>query len=300
MKSSQNPVEDNQALALWYFVKECNFKCTYCKIGRANADRSMARRIRKTIKKRFKALTNPPGDPLKESSKIIKLLKNEAGKKWSIGLTGGEPFMYPNFVQLCEKLTEHFSIYVDTNLSITARVREFAKKISPDRVDYFYISTHIAERERRNQVDDFIRNILLLKEYGFNYRVNYVLQPTLLDRFMKDYDYFQSRGVTLLPKPFMGTFQGKRYPRDHTDHEKRMLLKYNPNFYDEIPIKSRGIKCDAGKYFVRITPNGKVVRCVGDKTVLGHISKGVRFNKEAEPCKVDTCPCFGQGLLKHH
>ena len=77
MKSSQNPLEDNQALALWYFVKECNFKCTYCKIGRANADRSIARRIRKTIKKRFKALTNLPGDPLKESSKIIKLLKNE-------------------------------------------------------------------------------------------------------------------------------------------------------------------------------------------------------------------------------
>ena len=63
---------------------------------KANADRSIARRIRKTLKKRFKALTES-ADSLKESSKIIKLLKNEVGKKWSIGLTGGRAFYLPAF-----------------------------------------------------------------------------------------------------------------------------------------------------------------------------------------------------------
>ncbi len=82
--------------------------------------------------KNMHRLTGLPADPLEGSSKIIKLLKNEEGKKWTIGLTGGEPFTYPRFVQLCETLTEHFCIYVDTNLSINRRVAEFAKKSYPD------------------------------------------------------------------------------------------------------------------------------------------------------------------------
>ena len=126
MKFAQSSIEDTQALALWYFTKECNFHCPYCKIGRANSDHGIARRISTMGKKIMRRLTGLPADPLEGSSKIIKLLKNEEGKKWTIGLTGGEPFMYPRFVQLCETLTEHFCIYVDTNLSISRRVAEFA------------------------------------------------------------------------------------------------------------------------------------------------------------------------------
>jgi len=300
MKFAQSSIEDTQALALWYFTKECNFHCPYCKIGRANSDHGIARRFSTMGKKIMRRLTGLPADPLEGSSKIIKLLKNEEGKKWTIGLTGGEPFMYPRFVDLCETLTEHFCIYVDTNLSISRRVAEFAKRINPDRVDFLYISTHIAERERRNQVDDFIGNILLLQERGFNCRVSYVLQPSLISRFMKDHDYFREKGVTLMPKPFKGEFQGKRYPQAYTGEEKKLLSEYNPCFQEEIPVKSRGIKCDAGRLFIRISPDGRVTRCVGDKTVLGHISKGITFDREAQPCQIDTCPCFGQLFLRHH
>lgn len=265
---------NKECFASWDMTKFCNFHCDYCysnpKLG-----------IEKPL-------------PIK---KIIGSLK-KTGKAWIISMTGGEPFIYPNFVELCYELTKEHKIAIDTNLSINQKVREFANKINPDKVRYIYISTHIKEREKRNGVEQFIQNLLLLKEKGFNIIVNYVLHPTLIEKFKKDYEYFKSRGIELKPKPFKGESDGKIYPDAYSLEEKELLLKYNPNYLSLVPLDSKGLRCRAGKDFIRILSDGTVTRCVFDKSVLGNIFEGIKLNATAKPCKIKKCNCFGRDLTE--
>jgi len=126
--------EGDLCLASWFITKRCNFSCYYCH-------------------NYIKGGVSVPV-PVK---KIIKALK-ETGKKWIVGMTGGEPLVVPNFIELCKELTKEYKIGVDTNLSINSKVREFVENVEPKNVEHLYISTHIEEREKRGEVEDFIKN----------------------------------------------------------------------------------------------------------------------------------------------
>lgn len=258
----------------WIMSPRCNFNCKYCGCS-----------------------DTKPNKKYLEIDKIIRALK-KTGKQWIIGMVGGEPFIYPNFIKICKQLTKHFKIEFGTNLSISSKLKEFVDVIPPNKVYSVDISTHIEERERIKGVERFIENILLLKEKKFNIHVNYVLHPTLIEKFKKDYKYFKSRGIKLLPKPFKGKYNGKSYPSSYSKDEKNIISKYNPIAFLQTPFNSRGFKCNAGKTFIRINMEGVITRCIVDNTVLGDITKGITLNKEAEPCKQEVCECFGSTLIK--
>lgn len=267
--------EEKRIHASWHMTNFCNFNCHYCY---SNTKKGVEKII-----------------PIK---RIIKTLR-ETGEKWCIGMTGGEPFLFPNFIELCKLLNKNdIKIAIDTNLSINSKVREFINNIDPDNVQYMYISTHIEEREKRNEVEQFIKNLLLLKENKFYFSVNYVLHPILIEKFKKDYKYFESKGIELKAKPFKGEYNEKKYPESYSDNEKKLILMSDPNAYRCVPFCSKGIKCNAGKTMVMIEMGGDVSRCAADKTNLGNIFKSIKLNNEAEPCIVDRCPCFGVNLIQ--
>ncbi|MBW2998789.1 radical SAM protein [Candidatus Woesearchaeota archaeon] len=268
-------MEEERLLASWHMTNFCNFNCHYCYCN-----------TKEGIEKEL------PVD------KIINSLK-KTGRDCNLNMTGGEPFLFPNFIELCKALTENdIKISIDTNLSIDSKVKEFINTINPVDVKYLYISTHIEEREKRNGVDKFIENLLLLKEKNFHFGVNYVLHPTLFKRFKKDYDYFESKGIKLNVKPFKGLYNGKKYPLSYTNKEKKVLLKNDPGVFRNLPFDSKGVKCNAGKTMVRIQINGDVSRCVADKTKMGNIFMEIKLNEDAKPCIVDRCPCFGVKLIQ--
>jgi len=253
----------------------CNFNCGYC-----------ARQFKPTFRYYL---------PVKS---IIRTLK-DTGKPWIVGLTGGEPFIYPNFIGVCKELTKHYKIAIDSNLSINSKVREFANEIDPKKVQYIYVSTHIEEREKRNGVEDFIKNILLLKEKKFNVNVNYVLRPKIDEKFKRYYKYFKSKGIELKPKPFRGKYEGKMYPDAYSEDEKRMILKYDSHALTKLPFNLKGMRCDAGKRLFVIKTNGIAVRCYDDNTILGNIFQGIKLNNNTKPCKADKCTCFGYDLVEN-
>jgi len=127
----------------WHLLYQCNFQCQYCF--------SMSK-----WKKSWK---------VDDIDKIVDSF-NRLGRTCHIFLTGGEPFLFPNFVDLCKKLTERHIISIVTNLS-HKDVYWFIEEIDPSRVRFIICNIHMQERLRLNLVEDYIKKYHLLKDKGF-------------------------------------------------------------------------------------------------------------------------------------
>ncbi|MBC8501376.1 MAG: radical SAM protein [DPANN group archaeon] len=300
---------EKKYFASWLMLPKCNFSCVYCYYAvpipgtktykPLQPSKSIVKRLISHIKSIFglKKKKPLPVKPKIFTHNLIESLK-KTDKDWIIGMTGGEPFLYPDFVEVCKELIKHYRIAIDTNLSLDSKVREFAEAIDPKMVEYIYVSTHIRERERRKDVNGFIDRVLLLKKKGFRVTVNYVLHPDLIERFEKDHEFFKSRGIALSVRPIQGKFNGKIYPSSYTDSEKKLILKYSPKV-KSYPANFKGIPCNAGRNFIRINDAGEVMRCASDKkTLLGNIFYGIKLFNQAMPCTVDKCHCFGADLIE--
>ncbi len=167
----------------WQMFKNCNYDCSYCRVHTTNEG------VVECL-------------PIEIIAGVLKKL----GKQWILKMTGGEPLLHPNFVELCKTITKTNKITLDTNLSLDTKVKNFSENIDPNNVYSIYAALHIEEREKRDAVESFIQNVLLLRKKHFNIRVNYIFLPTLKNKFLLDYEYFEKRGIILIPKPFKGIY----------------------------------------------------------------------------------------------
>lgn len=254
---------------MWNMTRKCNFACDYC----------------------YFPPDHTPVDEILDVDELVGML-DATGHEWTVGLTGGEPLLYPDFVEICRKLTKGHRIALDSNLSVSSRVREFAEAVDPARVKDIYASLHIEERERKGGVDAFVENVRLLKDKGFVVKVNYVVHPRLVERFPEDRERFRGMGVEIVPRPFKGEFEGRRYPESYGESAREVFGEY-PEAGRKMVFNFQGVPCDGGRSFVRMEPDGAVFRCSGDKSVIGRLGEGVRLNEEALPCAVAKCPCRG-------
>lgn len=278
----------------WVINTLCNFNCEYC-IVRSNKEHPDVGRVK--------------------NGKLIGFFNN-TGLTWAIHLTGGEPFLYPNFIDLCEGLSQEHFISINTNLS-QENIFRFGETINPKRVIFINCGLHIVERENKGLVEDFIKKIVFLKSKGFTLFVSYVMYPPLFKRFKRDFDFFKSKNIIICPKALRGRFFKKRYPRDYSQEEKRLFKKYSikaekllkrlgpSNFSEGLLIdlsldrkflegipNFHGKLCLAGKKFVRIWPNGVITRC-GRKRILGNIfDPKLHLFKGAKKCDSFSCPYF--------
>jgi organic radical activating enzyme len=107
-------------------------------------------------------------------------------------MTGGEPFLYPDFVGLCAALTRSHYISLNSNLP-TSKFYQFAYTIDPKKVMVISAAAHISEREKsKNGVERFIEKVVYLQEKGFNVFVSYVTEPSLFPRIEKDFEQWNS------------------------------------------------------------------------------------------------------------
>ncbi len=263
--------------ALWYFNKACNYDCEYCFGHQKKEDELVGKFSPEEIAKGF----------------------NDTGKTWWIGISGGEPFLYPKLTKIVEELTKRHYIHIDTNLS--RNIDDFIEKIEPERVVYLNCAFHVAEVERREKVDEFIKKVLRVKENGFSTIISYVTYPPVLNKLDEYIELFKSYGLVLLPKIFRGTYKKglirRRYPYSYTGDERKLIEE---NLFDPVSRLAlhnfpsyRGKLCSAGKNFIRIYPDGSVRRCTGDPTPLGNIFEGtLRLMDRSTPCRVRFCKCL--------
>jgi len=205
--SSSIKKEGHDIEADWVITEACNFNCFYCSI---NKDQN-----------KFAHNTNKHVP----AERIINFVKN-SGLKWSIHFTGGEPFIYPDFVKLCKELTNENIININTNLS-QQNVVEFSEIIDPRRVSFINCGLHMLEREKNNLLEDFIQKYSILREKKFILFVSYVMHPQLFNRFQKDFEYLKQHGIIISPKAMRGYFEGNKYPEAYSPEERVLFIRYS-------------------------------------------------------------------------
>lgn len=280
----------------WFITEKCNFSCEYCSIVNPRGFRKLLH----NIKKIFKRSSTRRFDIYDELDGILARF-SATGMKFTFGFTGGEPFVYPRFRQICSRIIEHddFMIALDTNLAI-GDIRKFMDTVPPEKIDYIFASTHILERERvGGGLDRFLDNVQILKERGYPVDVNYVMYPPLFDRVESDYQRCLDRGIDLSIKPFKGVYEGRKYPGGYTREQKKIIRSPSCGGAEGSmgPASYFGLNCRAGRNLIRVLSNGDVVRCAGDFNLLGNIFTGFELYESPRPCIAKVCPCYSQERL---
>lgn len=203
----------------WQINTYCDFDCVYCWLN--NIDKN----------KRVKGFNN--------TQKVINSFSN-TGLTWLIHMSGGEPFFYPNYLELCQGLTQKHFISINTNLN-HKDIYSFSDIINPEKVIFIHASLHIQERERLQRIKEFIKKYKILQKRGFYIFASYLMYPSLIKRFAKDYATFKSEGIILHPKTFWGYYYGifkifnsRIFRRvDQFTRIRHFLGKYYPNSYSK-------------------------------------------------------------------
>jgi MoaA/NifB/PqqE/SkfB family radical SAM enzyme len=217
-------------------------------------------------------------------------------------MTGGEPFLYPGFVELARLLTRAHYISVSTNLS-TPNAYDFADAVEPDRVALINANLHILEREKSvNGVRKYLQKFLFFQEQGFNINLVYVTYPPLLGRIAEDIKWWRGQGVrSIVVKVFQGKFRDKRYSRDYTDEERSLLRGLGLNNCEEEILARRvsflGTKCLAGHRAFAMDISGNVTRCTSLKEDYGNLfEETFRPGKFPRRCTARKCSCTYEGI----
>jgi len=279
----------------WTLMTTCNFRCVYC----FHSTEKLGAKIR------------PPAP----AEQLVDFFDG-SGLRWHLHLTGGEPFHYPDFLELCRLLTKKHVISINSNVD-SPKVMQFVETINPDDVDFINCAVHLQQRTDRKRLPQFMKHVTALRESGFDAYVTSVMYPEVFPLFLAHWDELARNGLMPWPKAFRGTFDGKAYPDAYTDAERSIIVEYSKRaeaFYqDQFSLRDdrptidpvidrevflqgiprfRGRQCAAGHDLVRISPKGDIYRC-GSKARLGNIVTGeFRRMPPLSPCDDRFCPYY--------
>ena len=268
-------------LALWKVNQRCNFRCEYC----------------------FSAGSNPYREhPVcgQYSPQRIAQGFDRTGRSWWISMTGGEPFLYPDFVRLCRELTRNHFLTIYTNLSTTNALR-FAEAIDPRRVYAVNASLHIVERERKRRLDQFIAYVLHFQKKGFEIRVDYVVYPPLFTRLERDLEMLAASGVACVRlQAFQGIYRSRLYPSGYNRQEREAFRRRSIDDKELDLIEQThsffGQPCRAGQQFFYMNTGGDVKRCpIGAKSYGNFFEGRYALDEMPRPCPYPVCLCSWHG-----
>ncbi len=140
-------------------------------------------------------------------------------KIFKIGFAGGgEPFLVPNIIEACMKITKKHYVGFVTNLTCD-NIEGFAKKVNLERVFRIGMSIQIKELERHNLIEKVINNFLLCQRKGMNIDARVVAYPALSSEAEKYRIFFKKKGIDIKFKLFYGKYNDKAYPKSYNDEE---------------------------------------------------------------------------------
>lgn len=265
---------DNEDVIIWCINRKCNFNCKYCHFA-SNAQEA-----------RFDV-------------EIIKNSFNRDNKKWHIVVTGGEPLLKNDIIDIFEALSEKHTLFVNTNLSLSEnKLRELVDRVNTQKLG-MNIAVHVEEREKTDTgFTEFLKKIEILKSAGVLFFVSYVFYPPLIHRVDEDFAFFKSHGIDKLTlKPFFGLYNDMMYPKAYSETERGYLNKYYLPEYDlgdNAPATTfKGNVCFAGQRTFYINEQGIARRCENSTETYGNFfDKSFLPDKKPKTCneKASVCP----------
>jgi MoaA/NifB/PqqE/SkfB family radical SAM enzyme len=263
----------------WKISKVCNFDCAYCFNQKPD-------------------LQNLKPVSIETLSEGLDRLKND----WLIHISGGEPFLEKNFIDICRTITNKHYLSLNSNLS-TRNVYDFAENISPDRTLFISASVHITVREKRDlKLKAYIKKLLTLQTKGFNVIASYVAHPLQFNRIKSDIEYLRASGIQKVKiKIFRGVYNEKYYPKAFVQDDKKFLETLEADYPEyEILTKSFGYYgqlCRAGQSFFVMDRSGNLTRCSSLHRKYGNLfQKTFKWDDEARPCTANKCGCPYEGI----
>lgn len=200
-------------------------------------------------------------------------------------ITGGEPFIYPNFIEIIRRLSK-ICYHINISSNSSGDLKGFVETIDPQRV-----SVSLSYQPQFDKLEEFIERLLFIRKHNFNGCINFVAYPPFLKNIESYKDKFASVNEDLKIIPFFGEYQGIIYPNGYTQDEQR-LLGIDDSWFKK--IRKKGSLCPAGQKTALVFPDGKVARCgqIGEDMVLGSIfNSNFRLLDNPLPCESEYCPC---------
>jgi MoaA/NifB/PqqE/SkfB family radical SAM enzyme len=278
----------------WILLRACNFRCLYCFFSDpASGAKIKMHGTAAQWKDGFQA----------------------TGKTWLLHITGGEPTIYPGFVDLCDELTQNHYLSINSNLSHHC-IKIFAQRINPERIHFINAGIHLEERQKNNALNIFIENVYKLRDAKFNVLTSLIMTPHVVNNLSTIYEHLEANGLFAIPKVIRGPYAGNHYPKSYSYEQRQIIYNYiikarqmydsllsslsePPTinmFHDDLFLSGvknyRGRLCAAGYRFVKITPEGSVDRCESSGVFGNILSKDVRLLDAPELCDTCYCPYF--------
>jgi len=269
---------------MWRINESCNYRCEYCFRDGIDEDKL-------ALKERS----------IDVSPEQIAASFERTGKIWKIHITGGEPFLKPDFVEIAARLSKKQLLSINTNLS-TNNISDFWESVDPKGVHCIYASIHLAEREKRNGIEKFLNNILELQNRGFRVKIIFVAHPPQMNRIFTVRDYFFSRGVKLFSvKIFRGLYKGKSFPKSYEIKQIELLQDTMTSKYEKKILLGRmsfiGKTCLSGYSSFNMDARGNLTRCASINRSHGNLFSGTEcFDKLPNICYSRFCACPYQGM----
>lgn len=292
--SSANKTEINRksiaphyVFITWDIHYGCNYNCMYCNTPKP---------------------WHKPGNWERDRDKVIYPGVDKWIEVWEdiykrygsceIHITGGEPFIYPSFMELITHLSKVHTLEIITNLFWNPDY--LVKNFSPERVR---IGTSF-HPEFAN-LEEFLKKHLMLRESGFETWVNYVAYPPQMEKMGTYKAEFDKVGISFNIQPYLGWYQDKEYPAGYTDSE----LVHLRSCYKEDDIVNKktiewktgaekrnmqGRPCRMGQMYAKVYPTADAYRCCAKATAkIGNLIDGsFKLSDESLPCESEHCFCW--------
>jgi radical SAM protein with 4Fe4S-binding SPASM domain len=172
-----------------------------------------------------------------------------------LDITGGEPFLNKNLVDILEALDPKIRVGITTNL--TQPIHDFVKRISPSKVFSMTLSYHPSQSVITR--DAFIGKAMLLAKSGFHVCVNFVAYPEQMYLIPIFKGLFESCGIRFHVDPY-GIDNLGPYP--YSDAEKTFLAPFiERDRQFRIDKVDPVVRCSGGRDYMLVDPDGYAFRC---------------------------------------
>ncbi len=280
---------------VWIINERCNLRCPYCVTGLTRA----------------KGSNTTIADTIGVDGVVENLKKIRAANDMNLYLTitGGEPTLANDFVELCQKLiASDFVIELQTNL-VSNQAMDFIQEVGPDGVAQIMASYHGYLLDAKTAWHDkFVKNYCAAVERGHTPVLKIVATPQelkqgLVEKVKKLKEEIPPGSPVLVwvyirGVPKSAADAAGAYPYSYSDKEKELLDSLTEfrvtaqRMYRDGAGFFKGIRCDSGRGFVVAYRDGVVVRCftMGRSKVIGDLTQGrIALHKGPERCTMRFC-----------
>lgn len=258
----------------WNIVYACNYRCSYCFFD-GKWEEYAKRNIYLSTDEWFY---------------YWKRIYDKYGK-FVLIITGGEPFIYPDFIEIIKRLSK-ICYHINISSNSSGDLERFIETISPENV-----SLSLSFQPEFEDLKNFIKKVVLIRKYKFDGCINFVAYPPFFEKIDEYKKEFFNLKEELKIIPFWGEYNNKKYPESYTEEEKN-FLGIDDSWFKK--VKRKGNECLAGYKTALLFPDGKVARCgqIGERYILGNFfDKNFNLLNKPMNCDAEYCPCEEDKIL---